>query len=196
MSIESHVFTPESQPIAIPELASDLVTVQVIARVLRNFRDWAYFDVVESGHLQDGDIFCGWLTTGSVASEIQSAVTRRDRTAIEGFLLEGNLGACGVDIRDITSVPPNDRMSLAEVDGDDAFAELMTGAMVDYDAYSAAGRNDLSILLQFRLTQVIAKQRGGVWTDPVSGDYLVVAKGSWERLPCLVAFEEQSPRKK
>jgi hypothetical protein len=107
--------------------------------------------------------------------------------------MEGNLGACGVGVRDLARVSPDDRVGMAEVEGDELFTEAMGRARFDYDAYSAAGRNDLSILLQFRLTQVIAKQRGGVWTDPVSGDYLVVAKGRWERLPCLVAFEEQNP---
>jgi len=191
MSIEAHVFTPDSQPIAIPESASDMATVHVIVRVLRNFRDWSRFDVVDSGSLQDGDMVSGWLTS-AVASAIEGAVTRRDQQAIEGFLLEGNFGACGIGIGDLASELPDERVDLAEVEGDDHFAEAMRSARFDYDAHSAAGRNDLSILLQFRLTQVIAKQRGGVWTDPVSGDYLVVAKGRWERLPCLVSFEEQN----
>lgn len=192
MSIEAHVFTPEAQPIAIPDLAADMAMVQVAARVLRNFRDWSSFDVVESGNLLDGDTVCGWLTTGSVASEIGASVLRRDRKAIESFLVEGNLGLCGVGVRDLASVPADDRVGLAEVDGDERFVEAMGSARLEYDANSSAGRNDLSILLLFRLTQVIAKQRGGAWTDPVSGDYLVVVKGRWERLPCLVAFEEQN----
>src|SRR5262249_21651003 len=157
------------------------------------FRDWSRFDVVESGSLQDEDIFCGWLTSGSVASEIGDSVTRRDRKAIEGFLLQGNLGACGVGIGDLSRVSPDDRVVMAEVDGGEALFEAMKRAKLDYGAYSAAGRNDLSLLLQFRLTQVIAKQRGGVWTDPASGDFLVVTKDCWERLPCLVAFEMQHP---
>lgn len=192
MSIEAHVFTPETKAITIPELMMDMAAVKVTARVLRNFRDWSHFDIVGSGNLQDGDMITGWLTS-SVASEIEAAVTGKNRQTIEGFLIEGNLGACGFGVRDLASVAPDERADLAEVEGDDDFVEAMRNAMVDYDAYSAAGRNDLSILLQFRLTQVIAKQRGGVWTDPVSGDYLVVAKGRWERLPCLAAFEEQNP---
>jgi len=192
MSIEAHVFTPESHAIAVSDLAADMAAVQVATCVLRNFRDWSDFDVVEAGNLRDGDILCGCLTTGSVASEIEASVVRRDRKAIEGYLLEGNLGACGVGVRDLSSLSPDDRLGMAEVDGDESFAAVMRSARFDYCAYSAAGRNDLSILLQFRLTQVIAKQRGGVLTDPVSGDYLVVAKGRWERLPCLVAFEEQN----
>ncbi|MEI7686114.1 MAG: hypothetical protein WCL32_13905 [Planctomycetota bacterium] len=191
MSIEAHVFTPESKAVAIPELTTDMATVKVFARVIRNFRDWSHFDIVGSGNLQDVDLICGWLPS-PVASEIEAAITSRNRQSIEGFLMEGNLGACGVGVRDIASVSPDERANLAEVEGGDDFVEVMRNAMVDYDAYSAAGRNDLSILLQFRLTQVIAKQRGGVWTDPVSGDYLVVAKGQWERLPCLAAFEEQN----
>lgn len=192
MSIETHVFTPEAEPIAVTDLVADLTAVQVTIRVLRNFRDWSHFDVVASGNLQDGDIACGWLTTGSVASEIEASVLGRDRNAIEGFLVEGNLGSCGIGIHDLADVSPDDRVDLAEVDGDELLAELMRCARFDYEAYSAAGRNDLSILLQFRLTQVIARQRGGVWTDPVSGDHLVVIKGHSERLPCLVAYEEQN----
>jgi hypothetical protein len=192
MSIEAHVFTPEPNAIAIAELIADMATVKVTARVLRNFRDWSHFDIVVSGNLQDGDMITGWLAS-SVSSEIEAAVTRKNRQAIESFLIEGNLGACGVGVRDLASVSPDERADLAEVEGEGDFVEAMRNAMVDYDAYSAAGRNDLSIVLQFRLTQVIAKQRGGVWTDPVSGDYLVVAKGQWERLPCLEAFEEQNP---
>jgi hypothetical protein len=192
MSIEAHVFAPESKAIAIPELITDMATVNVVARVLRNFRDWSHFDIVGSGSLQDGDLISGWLPS-SAASEIEAAVTGKNRQSIEAFLMEGNLGACGVGVRDLASVSPAERADLAEVEGDDDFIAAMKSAMVDYDAYSAAGRNDLSILLQFRLTQVIARQRGDVWTDPVSGDYLVVAKGQWERLPCLAAFEEQNP---
>jgi hypothetical protein len=192
MSIVTHVSTPESQPIAIPELTTDMATAQMAARVLRDFRDWSQFDVVESGKFRDGDILCGWVTSGPVASEIAAAVTRQDRQGIERYLLEGNLGACGVGIRDLAGVTPEDRVGLTEVDGDESFADVMERSRFDYDAYSPAGRNELSILMQFRLAQVIAKQRGGVWTDPVSGDYLVVAKGRWERLPCLVATEEQN----
>jgi len=179
MSIEAHVFTSESRAIAIPELTTDMATVKLFARVLRNFRDWSHFDIVGSGSLQDGDLISGWLTS-SVASEIEAAVTRKDRQTIEGFLMEGNLGACGIGVRDLSSVAPDERVDLAEVEGDDNFAEAMRSARLDYDAHSAAGRNDLSIVLQFRLTQVIAKQRGGVWTDPASGDYLLVSKGRWE----------------
>lgn len=192
MSIDAHVFTPDSTAIAITELTADMATMKVMARVLRNFRDWSHFEIVGLGSLQDGDLISGWLPS-PVASEIEVAVKSKNRKSIEGFLVEGNLGACGVGVRDLASVSPDERAELAEVEGDDELVEIMRNAKVDYDAYSAAGRNDLSILLQFRLTQVIAKQRGGVWTDPVSGDYLVVAKGRWERLPCLEAFEEQNP---
>jgi hypothetical protein len=125
------------------------------------------------------------------ASEIERAVTDRDGEAIERFFLEGNLGACGLGIRDLADESPEVRFELAEIEGDDAFAEAMASSVTDYCAFSSAGRNDLSILLQFRFTQIIARQRGGVWTDPVNGDYLIVEKGRWERLPCLVAYEEQ-----
>ncbi len=193
MSIEAHVFSPDSEPIGISELTTEMTGLHVVARLLRGFRDWSDFDLVDSGDLQDGDILCGWVTSDPVASGIEGAVRRRDRSAIERYLSEGNLGACGVGVRDISAVSPEDRAVLAELDGDDAFAKTIRTANVDYNAYSAAGRNDLSILLQFRLTQVIAKLRGGVWTDPVSGDHLVVVKGCRERSPCLVAFEEQNP---
>ncbi len=192
MSIEAHVFTPETLPISIADLAADMATVQMVARVLRNYSDWSHFDVATTGNLQDGDILCGWLTGGSIASEIEASVFYHDRSAIEGFLFEGNLGACGVGIRDLAGVTSDERVDLAEVDGDQSLAAAMRTAKVDYDAYSAAGRNDMSILLQFRVTQIIAKQLGGVWTDPASGDYLIVGKGRLERLPCLVAFEEQN----
>ncbi len=192
MSIEAHVFTPETQPISIAELTKDMASVRVAARVLRNFHNWSHFDVVTSGNLEDGDILCGWLNGGSVASEIETSVFRHAQLAIEGFLLEGNFGACGLGIRDLSGMSSEELVDLSEVDGDELLAAAMRNAKFDYDAYSAAGRNDMSILLQFRVTQVIAKQRGGVWTDPVSGDYLIVGKGRLERLPCLVAFEEQS----
>jgi hypothetical protein len=68
---------------------------------------------------------------------------------------------------------------LAEVDGDESLAAAMRNAKFDYHAYSAAGRNDMSILLQFRVTQVIAKQRGGVWTDPASVITSSFAKAAW-----------------
>jgi hypothetical protein len=191
MSIEAHVFTADRQAIAIADLARDMATVQVCAKILRDFRDWSTFKLIESGYLESGDIVCGWLAGASVASEIGTALTTRHRESCEAFVVEGNLGACSVCIRDLTNVPAEERIDLAEVEGEEEFAEAMSRASLDYDAHTASGRNDLSILLQFRLTQVIAKQRGGVWTDPVSGDYLVVSKGRWELLPCLAAFENQ-----
>lgn len=160
--------------------------------MLRQFRNWTQFDVVEAGNLEDGDIASGWLTGDSAASEIAGAVMRRDGPVIEGFLLAGNLGTSRIAIEDISSLSAEDRVSLAEVNGDESFDDAMRSAKFDYGAYTSAGRNNLSIVLQFRLTQVIAKQRGGIWTDPICGDYLVVAKGQWQRLPCLVAYDGES----
>lgn len=191
MSIEAHVFTADIAPVAIRESIADLAQVGIEAKVLRSFRDLSTYVVAEVGSLENGDIVCAWLRETSVAKEIGAAVVSRDRPSIERFLVEGNLGSCSVYVRQLVAIPPHERVELAEVDGGADLIEAMREATLDYDATSAAGRNDLTILLQFRVTQVIAKLRGGVWTDPVSGDYLVVQRGRWERLPCLEAYEAQ-----
>src|SRR5437763_1040026 len=117
MSIEAHVFTADAAPVPIHELIATLAQAGFEAMVLRRFRDWSTYVVADAGDLDDGDFVCGWLNRSSVAKHIGAAVTSRDRPSAEGFLFQGSLGSCLVHIRELTTIPPEERIELAEVDG-------------------------------------------------------------------------------
>jgi len=169
--IEHFVYSTSSDPPQIEDISRFAQIAAWDVRVLRDWRDWSTFDLVNDGPLLSDDVTIGWWHKSQLARpvEIDKAVSNKEKDRIEELLRLFELGSATWIVDH-----PFDIVRHLEFDGLDDAAEQMGDL---YANHVAESETKCTIIycdnFQFLrlIAGVVAQLTGGMIEDPQSAAF-------------------------